>query len=129
MVTCDANRCTTPCTVVMCMEERAGRRLAHVGGPAVLIYWTSNSPPSSSTVSTGKPPGPRTIVNVVATWPPSRRPGDDELFLITKPDCPSDAFATAASLAGSRVAGRGIVLYPGVAVDGGGIGESTGIAG
>ena len=29
----------------------------------------------------------------------------------------------------SWVAGRGIVLYPGVAVDGGGTGESTGIPG
>src|SRR5687768_2707851 len=47
----------------------------------------------------------------------------------TRPDCPSDAFATAASLAESWVAGRGIVLYPGVAVDGGGTGESTGIPG
>jgi hypothetical protein len=46
-----------------------------------------------------------------------------------EPDCPSDAFATAASLAESWVAGRGIVLYPGVAVDGGGTGESTGIPG
>jgi hypothetical protein len=29
----------------------------------------------------------------------------------------------------SWVAGRGIVLYPGVAVDGGGTGKSTGIPG
>jgi hypothetical protein len=48
---------------------------------------------------------------------------------ITLPDCPSDAFATAASLAESWVAGLGIVLYPGVAVDGGGTGKSTGIPG
>jgi hypothetical protein len=53
----------------------------------------------------------------------------DSGMYISLPDCPSDAFATAASLAESWVAGRGIVLYPGVAVDGGGTGESTGIPG
>jgi len=43
-------------------------------------------------------------------------------------DCPSDAFATAASpswVTGRAVAGRGIVPIPGVAVAGGGTGKGT----
>jgi hypothetical protein len=48
-----------------------------------------------------------------------------------EPDCPSDAFATAASpswVTGRAVAGRGIAPIPGVAVAGGGTGKGTGIA-
>jgi hypothetical protein len=47
------------------------------------------------------------------------------------PDCPSDAFATAASpgwVTGRAVAGRGIAPILGVAVAGGGTGKGTGIA-
>ena len=46
------------------------------------------------------------------------------------PDCPSDAFATAASpswVTGRAVAGRGIAPIPGVAVAGGGAGKGAGI--
>jgi hypothetical protein len=46
------------------------------------------------------------------------------------PDCPSDAFATAASpswVTGRAVAGRGIAPIRGVAVAGGGTGKDTGI--
>jgi hypothetical protein len=47
-----------------------------------------------------------------------------------QPDCPSDAFATAASpswVTGRAVAGRGIAPIRGVAVAGGGTGKGTGI--
>jgi hypothetical protein len=56
-----------------------------------------------------------------------------ELYLtgfIYGPDCPSDAFGTAASpswVTGRAVAGRGIAPIPGVAVAGGGTGKGTGI--
>ena len=47
------------------------------------------------------------------------------------PDCPSDAFATAASpgrVTGWAVAERGIAPILGVAVAGGGTGKGTGMA-
>jgi hypothetical protein len=53
-------------------------------------------------------------------------------FLKPDPDCPSDAFETAASPTGSRVGwwqDAASPRCPGVAVAGGGTGESAGIAG
>ena len=55
---------------------------------------------------------------------------EDVETVIPVPDCPSDAFATAASpswVTGRAVAGRGIAPIRGVAVAGGGTGKGTGI--